>query len=243
MNSHLRTKTTTETDGKLEPLNTARRHSDARLGGPPVLHRIAPPFMRNFDHVRENIRTHSRGIFSTRNEQAPVAAGSKAALPELPQRAEFACLSRSYLDSIHNWYPILHWPTFHHEVDEVYTSRSFEAMSKEWIALFFAVLACGSLQSGNTQYGPASRGTFLFEVASQALTPWSHEITIEHAQAALLLSVFAAENNWRSVGSIWLSSAVRVAQELSIHCDGNTGSVVDVEIRRRLWWAMYTRDR
>ena len=246
LNSHLRTKATGGESVEPERPETKRRHSEAQLGVSPSPHRIAAPVMRNFDHVRDNIEIHSRGIFSAPYPNGTTSTRMGPSLPELPPRADFARLSRSYLDSVHKWYPALHWPTFQHEVDEMYTTRSFERMSREWTGLFFAILACGSLQAEAVQHGsmPSSlKGTSYFEFATQVLMPWPQELTIEHAQAALLLSIFAAEQNWKSVGSMWLGSAVRAAQELNVHCDGNIGSVVDNEIRRRLWWAIYTRDR
>lgn len=252
MNSHLRTKATDGESVEPERSETKRRRSEAQLGVPPGPRRIAAPIMRNFDHVRDNIRTHSRGIFSTPHPHGNFSAAMGSSLPELPPRADFARLSRSYLDSVHEWYPTLHWPTFQREVDEMYTARSFERMTRQWIGLFFAVLACGSLQVEANQHGVAvAHSSFArmpyFEIATQALMPWPQELTIEHAQAAVLLSIFAEEHNWRSIGSMWLGSAVRAAQELNVHCDGhcdgNSGSMVDSEIKRRLWWAIYTRDR
>lgn len=242
MNSHLRTQSTPGTSA--DRMDTKRRHSEVANGVPQVPHRITPPVMRNFDHVRDNIRVHSQGIFNTTHKHNPKPNRGGATVPELPPRTDFAHLSRSYLTSIHEWYPIIHWPTFQNVVDDVYTFRTFEGVPKEWVGLFFAMLACGSLHVGEAQHStPPAQGTALFEVAAELLTPWSHELVIEHAQAAFLLSIFATETNLRSAGSMWLSSAVRAAQELSIHCDASVGSPVDIEVRRRLWWALYVRDR
>jgi hypothetical protein len=247
INTHLRIKKSDEEDFGQERTEVKRRHSEAQsetaLSGS---HRIAAPVIRNFDHVRENIRGHSRGIFSTLYMPSVVRTDTRPAPFEVPQRADFAHLSRSYYDCVHEWYPVLHWPTFQHEVDEIYAARTFEGATREWIGLFFAVLACGTLQGNTAPHGTAqfpSVGATYFELATQALTPWPQTLTIEYAQAAFLLSVFSGEQNWRSIGSMWLSSAVRAAQEMNVHCDLNTGSLVDSEIRRRLWWALYTRDR
>lgn len=246
MNTHLRTKATTGAGGEPERIDNKRRHSKVQFGVPPTPHRIAAPVMRNFDHVRDNIRQHSQGIFNIPDQRASVPVESGSALPDLPPRADFARLSRLYLDSIHEWYPILHWPSFQLEVDEMYTGRTLEGMAREWIALFFAVLACGTLQTEPPQQGlnrSVLKGSSYFEIAIQNLAPWSQDVSLEHAQAAFLLSIYAAECNWISVGSMWLASAVRAAQELNVHCESHSGSTIDSEIRRRLWWALYARDR
>jgi hypothetical protein len=95
-----------------EPAEQRRRHQEARSEMPPAPQRAAPPVMTNFDHVRDNIREHSRGIFSTSpvRDTAPRETGSLQ--HELPPRSDFARLSRAYLDSIHEWYPALHGQRF-----------------------------------------------------------------------------------------------------------------------------------
>jgi hypothetical protein len=243
LNSHLRTKTSDEESFGQERTEVKRRHSEPQseaLSGP---YRVDAPVIRNFEHVRENIRGHSRGIFGTAHVQSVHSAGTKSASFGLPQRADFAHLSRSYYDSVHEWYPTLHWPTFQREVDEVYAARTFDSVPREWIGLFFAVMACGSLQGDAQGRTHSVDGTAYFESATQALTPCPQTLSIEYAQATFLLSVFAGEHNWRSIGSMWLGSAVRAAQEMNLHCDTNVGSKIDVEVGRRLWWALYTRDR
>lgn len=240
LNPHPQAKTAGVEASTSERTEPKRRHSEAHFAVLPGPQRLATPVLGNFDHVRENIRAHSRGIFITFGPNT-LSQNISSALPELPARADFAHLSRAYIDSIHEWYPTIHWPTFQRDVDDVYAAKSFERVTREWIGLFFAVLACGTLQSNAAQTLP--NGTAYFEFAAQALTPLSRELTIEYAQAALLLSIYATEQNWRTTGSMWLGSATRAAQELNVHCSSSTGSVIDSETRRRLWWAIYTRDR
>lgn len=223
-----------------------RRHSEVQLGAPMRPNRVPPPVMRNFDHVRDNIRTHSQSIFSIPHHKAPTSGRPGSASSDLPPRTEFVRLSRSYLDTVHEWYPILDLATFQHEVDAIYTRGSLTGMTREWVALFFAVLACGSLQSPASQHGAAPtklQGSSYFVVASQSLMPWPQDISIRYTQAALLLSIFSDEHNWKSEGSMWLGSAVRAAQELNVHYESDTSSAADAETRRRIWWTLYVRDR
>lgn len=223
-----------------------RRHSGPHIGIGPGDHRPIIPTMNNFDHVRRNIRQHSRGLFSTPHQASHNATQPESPLPDVPSRAELTHLSQSYLDSIHEWYPVLHWPTFQREVDELYSMRTFRGLPREKVGLFFAVLACGSLQvlthSDSTPY-TSSRGQVFFDMAVQAMPPWSEHLTIAHAQAAFLISVFAYERNMTLVGSMWLASAVRLAQELQICPEVESGATMESELRRRLWWAIYVRDR
>ncbi|KAF1835139.1 hypothetical protein BDW02DRAFT_496544 [Decorospora gaudefroyi] len=246
MNSQLRTKVSDKDSPDFDRTDMNRRHCEAQTSLTPKSRRVSVPVMNNFEHVGRNIRTNAQGVFETPHQKHNILAESGWRLPELPPRGDFAHLSRSYLCAIHEWYPALHWPTFQNEVDEVYASRSFEGCSRGWTGLFFAVLACGTLHPGFEQGSfpsATSRGTAFFEIATMTLQPWPQDLCITHAQAALLLSIFATENNMRSTGSIWLASAVRIAQELQICPEVDCWPAVDGEVRRRLWWTIYVRDR
>ncbi len=246
MNSQLRTKVSDKESRDHGRLDVKRRYSELSTESIAVHRRVSMPVFNSFGQVRNNIRKHSRGVFSTPHQTRSIPMKSASAVPDIPPRADFAQLSRHYLDTIHAWYPAIHWPTFQHEVDEVYTLRTFEGVSREWIGLFFAVLACGALQlatSSSDSSHLVRNGKGYFDIATQILSPWSQDLTLTHAQAALLCSMYATESNNKSAGSMWLASAVRIAQELQISPEVDGWSVIDGEIRRRLWWSIYVRDR
>jgi hypothetical protein len=246
LNTRLRTKGSDGGVVEVERSEVKRRHSGVQDDRYITSRRMPAPAIENFDHVRETIRYHSEGIFKTPHGSNPATIALKSALPDLPPRADFARLSRSYIDHFHEWYPVIHWPTFQGNVDEAYAARSFEGMSCEWIGLFHATMACGALQAdllSNGVEGPQRKGLAYFDAAAQSLSPWPREVTIVHAQVALLLSIFAEEYNMGSVGCMWLACAIRAAQELKVHCEISHKSSVDTETRRRLWWAIYVRDR
>ncbi|KAH7128285.1 fungal-specific transcription factor domain-containing protein [Dendryphion nanum] len=210
--------------------------------------RIQPPVMPNFEHVRRNIRMHSHGIFDIPSQglSSTTTSPGIANVPELPPRADFAHTSRSYLDSIHEAFPILHWPTFQREVDQIYTARSFHGISPDWINLFFAVMACGTLQASISSPGspkPGKAGTAFFDQAGHAMGQASQGPNLNHVKTALLLSIFATESNRKTEGATWLATAARYAQMLGLHIEAHQSSVLDAEMRRRLWWAIYVRDR
>lgn len=246
VNSQLRTKVSDQNAMDMDRSDLKRRHSEAYPIVIPAPRPISVPVLENFDHVRRSIRENAHNLFGTPHQTVSRPAEPDWPLPEVPSRADYAYLSRSFVDTIHAWYPAIHWPSFQHRVDDVYASRSFEGCSREWIGLFFAVLACGALHPRPEHSGTrdmSSEGQAMFETAASALQPWPEDLTITHGQAALMLSIFAAESNRRSLGSIWLASAVRVVQELQISPEMDCWSAFDGEIRRRLWWSTYVRDR
>jgi hypothetical protein len=223
------------------------QHPESQMLPPNVSRRSPPPAMKNLEHVRRNVRKYSAGIFdspfATQNESVPM--NHLPALPDIPPRPVFAQLSRAYLHSIHEFFPVLHWPTFQQEVDEVYASRSFQDRSQEWVGLFFAVMACGSLHTSRSPNGSprvADRSSLFFEIATQAIDPHQQNASITRTTLAFLLSIFATESNMKSVGAVWLAAAVRLAQLLRIYSEIDA-PVLEAEIRRRLWWSLYTLDR
>lgn len=210
------------------------------------LKRAQAALLPNFDHVRNNIRLHAEGIFQ------PPARGERGSpvdpvgLPPVPPRMSYAHMSHSYHDSIHETYPVLHWPQFQSDADRIYMEKGFSGMSKESVGLFFAVLACGCLNLGPASGGspdPDSEGPRCYELACQAVTPWPTKCSIVHVQLFLLLSIYAAETNMKCGGSLWLACAIRTAQDLGLHLEDGSESYPEAEMRRRLWWAIYTRDR
>ncbi|KAI4712025.1 hypothetical protein J4E89_003471 [Alternaria sp. Ai002NY15] len=246
VNSQLRTKVSDGEPSDPERTDTKRRLSEAQIGAIPGPRPITMPALNNFDQVRSNIRTHAQGIFPTPHHDPKGAGLTNWRSPEIPIRADFAYLARSYMETIHESYPAVHWPTFQREVDEVYTSKTFEGCSREWVGLFFAVLACGALQAepGHTNSPTSvSKGQAMYETATAVLQSWPHDVSVTYAQAALLLSIYATECNLGPAGSMWLASAARMAQELQICPEVDVWPLVDGEIRRRLWWSIYVRDR
>ena len=210
----------------------------------PAERKLAAPAMNNFEHVRRNIRTHSQGIFEPpATEQARPPLDTAPEARDLPAHTVCGHLSRSYFDSVHEAYPILHWSTFESEVEQLYTSRNFQGASRGWIGLFHAVLACGCLNLKPSSIRSRSDGARFYDIASQSLNPWPQKPDIVHVRLLFLLSIYATESGMQSAGSMWLASAIKVAQDLGIHSDDENPPFVESELRRRIWWAIYVRER
>lgn len=246
LNTQLRTKIPDGDSIDGERLDMKRRHSDAHIRPEGEPQRVPAPVMNDFDRVRDNIRAHAHGLFNVPHRIRNDSPESHSRLSKLPPQAVFAALSQRYKDSMYEWYPALHWPTFQRKVDQVYTSRNSQGIAREWLGLLFAVLACGSLQRRTIVDASSADevpGTAYCDLASEALSLWPHTPSITYVQAALLLSIFTTEINERSLGSMWLASAVRAAQELNLHAQIDSCSAMETEVRRRLWWSIYVRDR
>jgi hypothetical protein len=210
---------------------------------PIVERRHRPVVMNNFDYVRKHIRIYGRGIFKAPPPYRPGIPQPLARTPPpLPSRDITDRLAQRYLESIHKWCPIVHWPTFQHEIDIAYSQGGLQTLPEAWTALFYAVLACGTLGLVVSPKAGAEGMAYL-ELSSQAMIPWTDDATIDHARASLLASIFLTEMNMKSAGWVWLGSAVRVAQDIGLHSETGPWPVIEGEMRRRVWWAIYVWER
>ncbi|KAF1811750.1 hypothetical protein P152DRAFT_466987 [Eremomyces bilateralis CBS 781.70] len=218
---------------------------------PPTNQKVGPPRMADFEHVRKKIRMYGRGIFKVPppyRQQAPqpVLNASSEYTP-LPKKEFADKLLTQYYNSVHRHTPLLHWPTFRQDVDRLYEKGSFIGTKQVWMALFFAVLANGTVQSQEISSGgdvsDEVEGTNFLKIAAKMINTWTDEIVIDHVRTTLLVSIFLIERNLKSAGWVWHGMAVRMSQETGLHCETGPWPLVDGELRRRVWWGVYSWDR
>jgi len=204
----------------------------------------APRAMKNFFKVRRNIRNYGRGIFKPPQlyRMPPVQIMCQDDGPDIPPKHLADRLLAQYKMGLHPFAPLLHWPTFQGEVDNLYRTGSFKGGRKIWVAVFFAVLACGTLFNETIHKDEPAGFTYL-EAGVQHINSMSDGVTIDHARATLLMSVYFSDRSLRSAAWIWLGAAVRTAQECGLHQDPGQGPPMQVEMRRRVWWSIYNWDR
>ncbi|KAK4545195.1 hypothetical protein LTR36_003374 [Oleoguttula mirabilis] len=208
--------------------------------------RPGPPVIESFDEARQNIRNYARGVFKPPPPYRQL--GPQPLFPHLahalpPKQVADRLLSH-YHGSVHVYAPLLHWPTFLQEYDAVYRAGTFQHSRQIWVALFFAVLACGTLMdpqpNGSAQEG---EGAGYLDMCLRSINTWSDALVMDHARAALLMSIYFMEVNLRSAGWIWLGAAARISQDIGLHTDRGPYPPVEAEMRKRVWWSVYNWDR
>lgn len=214
--------------------------------------RAAPPALEGFGEVRTNLRNYSRGIFKPPPPYRQF--GPQTAYPHqkhnLPAKhIADRCLA-NYRGSVHVYAPHLHWPTFVQEYEELYRVGTFQHSRQPWVALFFAVLACGTLMEPRPpKPEDDADGSHFLDMCMMNFNTWSDELTIDHVRACLLISIYSVETNFRSSGWVWLGAAVRISQDIGLHLERRSYTSREVEMsmeaemRRRVWWAVYNWDR
>lgn len=150
-------------------------------------------------------------------------------------------LLRAYHEGVHQHLPILHWPHFHEEFWEFHLDPSSPTVSRTSSSLFFAVLGCGAAHLQCPTF--YSLGQDLMTEATKNINTYSDDHDITLALVAFLNSVFWLEMNRRTAAWMWLGSAIRMAQDLGLHIQGGSWSLIDGEMRKRIWYSFYVWDR
>lgn len=208
--------------------------------------RSGPPIIDGLDDTRMNIRNYGRGIF-----KPPPPFRVFGPQPNYPHHTHTPPpkhiadrLLSNYHGTAHVYVPHLHWPTFIQEYEHVYRVGSFQHSPQIWVALFYGVLACGTVMDPQPNpMAQESDGAGYLDSCIGCINTWSDEVTIDSARAALLISLYFIETNYRSAGWMWLGAAIRVAQDIGLHTDRGPYPPVEAEMRRRVWWSLYNWDR
>ncbi|MCJ1392311.1 hypothetical protein MMC18_005178 [Xylographa bjoerkii] len=191
----------------------------------------------DFATVRRNMETYGNGVVRVPGRRVSHEAHAMTPIPELPSRFLADRLLEDYRTSFQVTLPILDWPAFVRQYEDVYEQGTLRNTPRSWIAVLFAVLACGYLRENLIE------GKRLIEVAKSAMVFLENDLTIDHARSAILISLFLTETNERSAGWTALGHAIRVAQDIGLHRETMSGSSEEDEKRRRIWWSIYVSDR
>lgn len=203
------------------------------------------PIFHDLSRVRANMRKYGRGLFK------PPAPFMRAIVrrhvtdlrPELPMKWITDALMHSYHSFVHPTTPILHWPTFKGEVEKLYRVGNFQECSPSWISMFFAVLGLGVLFNDDANIQRPQLGQEYISTSQLCLDKFNDNILLDDTRATILIGMFLFEMNSKSAAWIWLSMAVRMAQDLGLHWELAPSSIIESETRRRVWWAVYCHAR
>lgn len=192
----------------------------------------------DLNRIGSNMERHGRGIFKPPypHQRKPSPIASPSSLPTLPRRDLADVLIHQYHFTLHPTLPMIHWPSFQEKYDDIYRIESLESVSQVWIALLYAVFACGALHRSWHE------GRKYLETSRSLIDMWTEELTLDHARVALLSCIFLVEMNLKSAGWNWIGFAVRISFDIGLHCEAGTWSAIEEEMRRRVWWCIYTCD-
>ncbi|KAH8691738.1 fungal-specific transcription factor domain-containing protein [Phaeosphaeriaceae sp. PMI808] len=191
----------------------------------------------------------ARFLHQSRAEGQIRQAGTSAAFEDVlaSSQISYAALSQqlsstlvdAYFHDYHVCYPFVHEATFRAQYHEIVPRPP----QRSWDMLYHAILALGAWTLNQDQVGLED---YLYR---RALTLGQHESVFEAAnlttvQALVLLSNLSQKRNSPNTGWNLLGLAVRTALSLALHRElphWNI-SLLDREIRRRVWWGLFIFD-
>lgn len=202
----------------------------------PKRRRITVP--QDLSRIGSAMQRHGRGIFKPPYPHQPDSSPDlfSSSLPGLPPKHVADTLMDQYRTTLHLTLPLIHWPSFQQQYEIAYKNGSLHGVPRIWSALLFAVFACGTLH--RSWYD----GQKYLEISKSLIDMWTEDLTLDHARAALLSSIFLIEMNLKSAGWTWLGFAVRISFDIGLHCEAGTWPTIEKEMRRRVWWCVYACD-
>ena len=176
----------------------------------------------------------------------PVRSARSGGIPlkaQLLESAPSGLIEQAFIDAYflnyHTSYPFVHEPTFRAQFNE----PALRPHGTAWQILLNTILALGAWSIGDDSSDLDI--TFYQEARAclqQASVFETGNLTL--VQALLLLSNYAQKRNKPNTGWNYLGLAVRMAMSLGLHKEfpGWKISLLQREIRRRLWWGVFIFD-
>ncbi|KAI5120922.1 hypothetical protein M0805_002902 [Coniferiporia weirii] len=187
---------------------------------------------------------------------ASVYFGKVHALPstedvEYPDRDLADKLVDAYFKRLHFLLPVMDKPSFLVAYKNLMDNKndvSYVRMRTPFIALVFAVFACAARIVDDVRLGDSDDGGLGMVYYERALILHyiSHaSIQIAHVQCIVLLSSFLCAVNCLPQAWLLVGQAVRMAQDLGLHRHSGHSSIKSIEkqVRRKVFWCVYSLDR
>ncbi|KAK9239631.1 hypothetical protein V1525DRAFT_386470 [Lipomyces kononenkoae] len=160
---------------------------------------------------------------------------------KLPSQDACQPLFESFVLSTHLAIPICHIPSLRNAYSEFWHHLS-PGTSAELLLLVLAILYTSLANSSGLETSGQSTALYeLYDELARALDLSSYYATLSPSsimllQSILIMNTFRAGHVAPFTAFGFLPLAIRFAQLLRLHVDRNTGSDVDRDVQRRLWW-------
>lgn len=169
---------------------------------------------------------------------SPMSSGSFDSLAKKINKQKMEYYIDQYFETYHISYPIIHKPIFLAQFNEIIPSPG-----NGWESLLYIVAAIGSFMSATS---PEENDDLeLFDKAKSKLSIEVLETgNITLVQTLTLMSNYLQKRDRPNSGYNYLGLAVRMALGLGMHkqIEEIGESLLDQEMRRRVWWCLYIFD-
>ncbi|RDH36041.1 fungal-specific transcription factor domain-domain-containing protein [Aspergillus welwitschiae] len=191
-------------------------------------------------------RCKSRGVRKATAESTILSTELLSSLTLLPTRKESAVeLSKKYFRTVHLIYPFLHEPTHMSVIDRVYTSQNENPLDLFQVYMVLSISALNLSRECKVHLPVEGYYASAMKYVEQVCSYGS----ITALQCMLLLMVYALHNPSSNV-NIWnlnyqcLASVIDLGLQRDVRVSPSLGiSLLDQEMRTRIFWVVYTLDR
>lgn len=159
----------------------------------------------------------------------------------LPDQKSAQQYLHAYHECVHRLYPVLHWPRFVGDFWSIYSGERVSNIEPSVMGTSLVVLALGALHS--LQPDSTALSQQYLRTALGYVDVLGDGLPVSSVVLIFLVSVYLLETNKKSGGWVWLGSAIRVAQDNGLHLNGAGDDQTEDEIRRRIWWSLYVREK
>ncbi|KAF2204024.1 hypothetical protein GQ43DRAFT_365482 [Delitschia confertaspora ATCC 74209] len=168
---------------------------------------------------------------------------SDVAAEELPNRDLTNLLVQLFYSKVHPMYPIFHEPTFTRDVEDIYNG-STDPYRNFCVRMVIAI----SLQKMDTQYAGLADSYYL--AALKFLEGAIKPMNLKTLQCFALIAGYSLLTPTRTAVYYIIGLGVRLCQALGLHEEktitrgpgGVPADVLEVDMRRRLFWCLLTMD-
>jgi hypothetical protein len=110
--------------------------------------------------------------------------------------------------------------------------------------LFIGVIHCGESTLTSLGWGNRHRAKWLFYIRAKDIYDATYETNkVTVIQALFLMSFWRAGALLEKDARHWLGTAISLAQTKALHRAGDDGDEQLSKLKRRIWWAIYVRER
>lgn len=110
--------------------------------------------------------------------------------------------------------------------------------------LFIGVIHCEELTLHNLGWGNRHRARYIFYIRAKDIYDASYETNkVVVLQSVFLMSFWRAGALLEKDARHWLSAAISLAQTKALHRSTGEPDEKSAKLKRRLWWAIYVRER
>lgn len=171
---------------------------------------------------------------------------------DLPPRIITACLLDTFSESVIWYLSLFHEPTLRFRLEHILNAGRAKSDDTTFLMLVLIILATGARYVTDQQkecykveFSTSTLQNQLIGAIEQKLLVALDEATTTSVTLLNLLASHYLFNRKTRRAFTIIGAAIRAAQAMELHNESAWGEIspIEREVRRRLWWTLYTSDR